>query len=1396
MLMPVKCFTIKYLLLFALAFLCDVYVGNCQEIQARYLGIEDGLSNNAVNAIFQDHDGFMWFGTYDGLNRYDGYGFRTYRNIIGDTSSIRSNNINCITEDAHHNIWVGGQKDISILNQLTNRFSSPSYVFSNGTQASALKDNATTILPFSENIILAGTQHNGLFVFDNNVFKGKQVPLIKNGKPEVNYYVVDIKHNKATNKTYVFIQNEGLFTYDLEKKKFTLINNTIGIANCITISKSGKLWLGNNTGLYYLNDTTNTFSTSVMSSTNQVVNICEDKKGVLWIATDGGGVWLFSRDKSKAYPLSEINESKKPLISSNAVYAIYEDKEERKWIGTLRGGINILESRPNAFRKVVYHSGKENNVIENFIFSFCEDDNKNIWIGTDGSGLRYWDKLTDTYQTFKRENGNSNAISSNFITSIVKDANNNIWIGTWSGGINRYDKNTHAFKHYTCFNPATNNTNNNVWMLLPDSHKRLWASTVRNGALYLYNTGKNSFEVFDDNLTELQSLAEDAEGNIWGGDYSSLIKIDTLHKKHVFYNIGFAVRCIYQDKKNNFWVGTQEGGLLLFNRKTGSFRRFTTAEGLPHNTVLRILEDNNGCLWMSTYNGISKFDPATNTFKNFSQADGLQSNQFSFNGALKLSSGDMLFGGIKGFNIFDPDSISLNKKVPKLFLTGIKIDNNAVEYTPSYIKERALEKIKKIEIPYNKASLSLDFLGLDYSDAAGINYAYNLYGWDKNWNFVNHTRSANYSRLYEGNYVFKVKSSNSDGSWGSEQDLLYITVLPPWYRTWWAYALYILCAIAVIYVYTYYKQRQAKLQYEVQLAHLETQKEKELNEKKIAFFTNVSHEFRTPLSLIINPIKDLLKKNSNGHENDGLKVVYRNAQRLLRLVDQLLLFKKADAETDKLHFVNIQFNNLCHEVYSCFTEQARSKKINYVFKCDNSLQHLLIRADREKLEISIFNILSNAFKYTPENGEVIFHAEDAGAQIKINISDSGAGIPEKEGGKLFERFYQAKEHDSKVGFGIGLYLVKNFVEAHNGKVSYSSKVGHGTTFTIWLNKEHIVARNETPINKPDIQPVASLVDGETTVEKSITEKHAEAENGVMPEVSEILQELNEPVIEEEAEQFSPGISEKITTDKQTLLVIDDDDEIRNYLVSLFSDQYKIYQANNAKDGISLARKQLPDLIISDVVMKGLNGLDLCNTLKQDNTVSHIPIILLTGSSSDEMQLKGMESGADDYIKKPFDKDILVARVNAILKRRNVLQNYFYNEVTLGNNTFKVSEEYREFLERCMKIIEEHLDHDDFSIKMLAGEIGMSHSNLYKKIKAVSGQSVNGFIRFIRLKKAAEILINTENNVNETAIMVGFNDIKYFRAHFVKLFGITPSEYIRKFRKSFQQKQTLDDKVRK
>jgi len=1323
----------------------------------KYLGIENGLSNNAVVNIYQDNKGFMWFGTYDGLNRYDGYRFKIYRNKIGDSTSLIDNGIWTIEQDGTHRLWIGGRKGVCVLNPINDKFSVVNYIPAGAAKAEKLGGNIHVIRSDKANIILIGTESNGLVVFGPGGRTGRQIVLHNGAEKLSDYEVMGIDFDASKQSAWVFVQNKGLCRYDVRSKTLTLVNNSITRCNSLKTDNQGAVWLAAANGLFQYNPHTNTFSSSYMEENLKVVNLCIDSNGVLWIGTDGNGVFLLHAGESKASAFT-FPDDKHPL-SSNVIYSIYEDKDGRKWIGTLRGGVNIIEPKRAPFQLYSFNNNHSHSPTNNFIFSFCEDKDGYFWIGTDGGGLKYWNRETNTCKDYTYDPLNSKGISSNFITTILKDKQEDVWFSTWFGGINRFNKSSSTFEHFTCFNPYTKAEENNVWVLYEDAQKTLWASTTNNGTLYTFNRAANRFEVFDKNISNVQCLAEDSKGNFWGGNYSSLIKIDRNSKQHKVYNIGYTVRAIHEDKQGNYWLGTDAGGLLLFDVRTGHFTRFSEADGLPNNSILRILEDNSGKLWLCTYNGLSRFDPVKRTCRNFSQSDGLQSNQFTYNAAMKLRTGEMMVGGIKGFNIFYPDSVYEQANTPSVLLTGIKVVNTPIEQDTAYVAGRTMEDVTVLRIPYGKASVALDFVALEYTSPDKISYAYYLEGWDKGWNYVGEARTANYTRLQEGDYIFKIKATNTDGTWGNEASTVRIIILPPWYRTWWAYMLYITVLAAAIYFYIQYKTRQERLKYEIKIAHLENEKEKELNERKLSFFTNVSHELRTPLTLIINPLKEFIQKKEEQIRHTDLNVVYRNSRRLLSLVDQLLLFRKADAGGDQLKIARINIVELCNEVYLCFSQQAKAKHIRYEFV--NSETESYIYADYEKIEIALFNLLSNAFKFTPEGGAITFELKNQETEVLISIHDTGCGIDEKAGAGVFEKFKRANGSPERLqtGFGIGLYLVKHFIEGHKGAVTYESRLNEGTTFFIRLKK------------------------GSGHLPESWFVGDAASKSAILEELNTETGPQGQEEDQEDWIKREPA-AEELVTGKWSILLVDDNQEIRKYLQQIFGDKYIIYEADNGNSGFAMVNKCMPDLVISDLHMDGMDGMELCSRIRKTDHLSHIPVILLTSSSSPDVQIKGIEGGADDYITKPFEKDLLLAKVDHILKTRNQLRQYFLDQITLKNSGIRVPAEYQDFLKRCISIVEENLDNEEFSIKAFTQAIGMSHSSLYKKVKAVSGQTINSFIRSIRLRKAAVLMLKENYTINQAAMQVGIGDIKYFREQFVKLFGMNPSDYIKKYRHSF------------
>lgn len=1342
------------------------------EMALARLSIAQGLSNNSVRCIFQDHRGFIWLGTYDGLNRYDGYNFKVFRNKLNDSTSLPHNYIYAIHEDSNNDLWIGTGQGLTRFNSISNTFI-PAYMSRYPSkQLQKITANVNRMASDSAGNLYVATNGWGFLVKSKTEKVAAQIPVHLEGVSETGYNVQAVTvDNKG--KVWLFIRDAGLCLYDPGKQSIRRIDKTIKSAHHITTDKQGHVWVATSHGLYeYAADGSSILKHYTEKegelSSNRVVYLSIDPQDNLWIGSEGGGISILPAGKGRMqYLLPGENPNN---LSSESAYAIHADRENRIWIGTIKGGINIVDWQKSRFQTYTHDPLSPNSLVNNFVSSFFEDKAKNIWIGTDGGGLSIWDRAEKKFRNFRYEPRKARTISHNSVTSIVQDQEGDIWLATFGGGINRYNQRSEQFEHYPCINEVTGTENKNAWLVYEDKEKDIWATTFGVGKVYLFNRKQNRFEVFDQELDDLIALTEDRAGNLWGGNSYQLIKIDKKNKKHVTYEFGKPIRSIYEDDKKRFWVGTEGGGLILFDRaKAEIISRYSDADGLCNNSVLNILEDDKGHLWLSTFNGLSRFDPDSAVFKNFYQSDGLQSNQFSYNAALKLSSGELLFGGIGGFNLFNPANILPRNYMPPVFFTDIRVNNKGLADINNYITPTDAGNIRQLEIPYNEAVLSFTFTALEYTSSEKIKYAYFLEGWDKDWNYTGNIRTINYNNIREGNYTLRIKSTNAEGVWNKEETSLAIIVLPPWYRTVWAYLAYLFAAGGLVYLYYRYKSRQAELKYEIKLAHLNSEKEKEINEKRQTFFTNVSHEFRTPLTLIINPIRDILRKNNPAlqEEHAELNIVYRNARRLLSLVDQLLLFRKAEDEADQLRIGRLNLYSLCEEVYLCFAQQAKAKHIQYLYECEN--RELEIYADREKMEIVFYNLLSNALKYTPEGGRIVLRLTETDKTIEASVADNGVGMPEEAQQRLFEKFYQVKDKNSpaRPGFGIGLYLVKHSVETHKGQISFESSPGHGTSFHITLlkGKEHFADRDI----QEDITPEAVI----------------------LPELAEEEPAPAVPEISKEA----AGLGSMIT-DQPSLLVIDDNESMRSYVASIFKQQFIVHEAANAEDGLLLAKKYLPDIIISDVVMGQMSGIELCKTVKNTPSLNHIPVILLTGSNSTDSKLKGVEGGADDYITKPFEKDLLQARVSSLLKSKENLQRYFYNEITHQENSLKISAEYKEFLERCIQIVEENIDNEDFNIQQFATAIGMSHSKLYKKIKAVSGQTANAFIRYIRLRKAAELFINTNYNVNETAFYVGIKDVKYFREQFHKTFGLNPSEYIEKYRKAFGKNYSLNEKATK
>lgn len=1359
-------FFFRRLLFFLLTMTLYTGIVNGQEQPViKRLGISNGLSNNSVRCIYQDKRGFIWLATYDGLNRYDGREFKVFRNKIGDSTSLPHNYIYTLFEDADQQFWVGTGRGLAIFNHSLQRFAPVYFYRYTSTVAEKVEISVNSIQGDASGNMYIGTSGWGLLNRKSGEKICRTIPLVNGTTLTADYNVSGIVVEGAS--VWVFVGGQGLAVFDATTQSLRIVNPEIRFANCLFADTTGEIWVGAESGLYQFSTVQKKYTLHLSDKAGQlndhnVTSIGADGHQQLWIGTDRGGISVYNRETRQFRYIESGDGSDK--LSSETVSSILKDKESRIWIGTIKGGCNIIDVQKGRFTSISRQPFSKNTLPVSTVYSFCEDRDRDLFIGTDGGGLSVWNRVTNRFTNYNHQPGDPGSLSHNSVTRILQDHTGVIWVATYGGGISLFNKATGRFVPVPFIDERSGYEIKNISLLYEDRQQNIWASAFNDGNFYLYDRQLNKFLLFDPGLTNLISMLEDRKGNLWVGNSSLLVKIDRVQKKHISYSIGRPVRSIFEDKAGRFWLGTEGGGLLLFDRDKGQLiERFSDADGLCNNGVLNILEDSAGHLWMSTFYGLSQFDFSSRVFKNYYQSDGLQSNQFSYRAAAQLSNGELVFGGINGFSVFKPEQIVPRSYMPQVYLTNILVYGKPVAEVSGFLQPVTNDGISKLVVPYDQAVFNFSFTALEYTSPEKIKYGYFLEGWDKNWNYSGNINNINYNNLAEGSYTLHLKSTNVNGEWNEQETLLKLVILPPWYRSWWAYLIYMTGAGFLIWLYLRYRSTQAHLKYKMKLTELNAEKEKEINEKRQSFFTNITHEFRTPLTLIINPLKDLVNGKQKAESGD-IELVYRNARRLLSLVDQLLLFRKTESETGKLQVTKLDTRQMGEETFSFFIQQARSKGIRYTYECPDQLP--AVYGDREKLQIVFYNLLSNALKYTPADGQVSFRIWEEGDRVLAEVADSGPGIPPETGSRLFEKFYQVnkKEAKAKAGFGIGLYLVKQLVDEHKGEIWYDSTPGKGTRFFMAL--------------KTGYQHFGDIPVGETS---------GESEHELLDEI--IAGGEPVPVLKWQTDGL-----ESVVSEKHSILITDDNPQMRSYLAQVFKDDFIVYEAGSGEEAIKMAAELMPDIIISDVVMENGSGIEFCKMVKDTASLSHIPFVLITGSFSQESKLKGIESGADDYITKPFEKDMLVARVQSLIKKQQNLQKYFYNEITHQQNTLNISGEYKEFLESCIAAVERNLDKDDFNIQVLAQDMGMSHSKLYKKIKTISGQSANAFIRYIRLRKAAELFINSDYNINETAFYVGIKDIKYFREQFTRTFGMKPSEYIEKYRRIHSRNFKLNEKL--
>ncbi len=1341
-----------------------------QNHSVEFLPISAELSQNTVTDILQDKNGFIWIGTHNGLNKYDGARMVTYDFDEQDSTSLSSGYIQVIFEDSKQTLWVGTKGGgLCKYNEDSNSFD----CFISKNLAAYLKfSNVLAICEDKDKVLWIGTENQGLISYNQET--GKIAWYGKNAKGNYRIPSNEITSIIEDDELNLWVANstEGLHLLDRETEKFINFRHIPKDSLSISSNKvsdlikgtSGKVWIVTRQGLDWVDkndDGKYIFHHQKIGEekSNVIISVLEDKKANLWVGVENEGLYRIdlANHKTEWFTYSATEEF---CLQSNSIWSLYEDNTGIIWVGTYNKGIYKADTGTEKFLKFAHDLNSKYTLNNNTVTSFAQDNTGNVWIGTDGGGLNYWNVSKNSFVKFTTES-TAQPLKGNAVLSLLIDSKNNLWIGTWGNGVSLKRKGSNYFEPFL-LNHSRNDVigKENIYSIVEDRAGIIWFGSFGSG-LYRYNPLNNQIKGYNDTEDSptgissnfITSLLQASDENLWVGTVKGLNKVSiandkTRVKQYLQTEMGanlqggnLIVNTIFEDSRRSLWVGTHKG-LFVLDVQEEAFFKIGKKQGLPNENIKSIEEDSLHNLWISTNKGISKYSIATGAIENFTTADGLQAMEFFRGASLKLRNGTLLFGGVEGFNIFSPKGIKKNKFEPTVYLIDFKLSNHSVKPGPQSVLKKVIQSTKKITLPYNQNTFSFEFGMISFMQNSKNKFAYKLDGYDKDWQKIGSAREAFFTNIPPGNYTFRVKATNNDGVWSKHQVSLNIVIIPPWYATHLAYVIYAVLFIMLLALGYRTIINRERLKAALQVEHIELVKMQELDEMKSNFFANISHEFRTPLTLILGPLKSMFSSKKEKH----IAMMIRNGESLLKLIDQLLELSKLESGGMPLEAEMDNVVEFLEPIVQSFLPLAIEKNITFIITMPPA--KILLYFDKEKLEKVVTNLLSNAFKYTPESGKVTFKIKELEKKIVLSVEDEGIGIPENEKNLVFNRYYRVRDAKEKKrkGTGIGLSLSKELVELHKGRIELESVEGQGTVFRVFLKK------GKQHLNPNDI----SEVSGEYTFQQQAL---------FVAEKEGINKELNDM---EEAQEYQ-------------ILIIEDNDDIRNYICEVLGYSYNLLEADNGSDGIKMALEQIPDLIISDIMMPGTDGFEVCKKVKEDIKTSHIPVILLTAKAKNKSKLEGFEQGADYYITKPFDPELLRLRVRNALHTRNQFRAKVLNKKTLQIDAgqVKISSRDKAFISQVIEIVEKNMNNSNFSVDELGRELRLSRTQLYRKIKGLLGQSVNELVRSIRLKKAAQLLKNSQMSIAEITYEVGFNDLQYFRDCFKKQFGVTPSEFIDK-----------------
>lgn len=1344
----------------------------------RFRLVDSETSKSGIYTIAQDQFGVMWMGTNGGgLYKYDGINYVSYEQDSKRSNSINSNLIYTIYVDSKNRLWVGTDEGLCLYNRNLDTFENIDLRKQNQKETVI---SVKSIIEDRNGNIFLGTFNNGLLKLN---VKSRAITSIKLDTPNTVNYLINslVKDKKGT----IYLgTNSGLKVIDPVKNEVKKViiekDNTLLSGNIISMFFDHKqnLWIGNGfKGLVKANlYAKEKQAVSYPITKKRIMSILAADAETILCATENDGLIVVDNQGNvqKKYVNSKYNNRS---LGSNSVWSLFLDKENRIWLGYYNKGLGVFDRINSKVRGIESLPGNPQSLQTNCVTGIAKDHEGQLWISMEGGGVDVYNPETKNFKHItKTDDRFYSGLTNDNITKVLIDKNQNIWLSSWNEGIFFLKKGSRNFINYNTKN-TPDLASDNIMSITEDSRGVIWIGTFSKG-LHYYTPSDGRFHHCNQKIfyanglvnLDIRKVMVDTDDAVWIGSTTGLYKVSTkdfvsfsvtslrdkMSKKLKNHKSIHTINTLYQSKNKEIWIGTDGAGLFSYNKKTDDLKWYINFNGLHEKSISSIIESNDGHIWLSGKKGISSLDLKNKTTVNYSTYDGLLGNDFNNNSVLKDENGILYFGGYEGLNYFNPANLVRSNKQLPIYFTDLKLFNKSVgplEKNSPLIK--VISQTQKIILRHDQSVFTIDFIGINYSFPARNEFAYYLEGFEDSWNYVGSKRSATYTNLAPGKYVFKVKASEKNGVWSQKPLELKIEILPPWWKTSFAYLFYSLLLLAAIYFGNQYYQNRFKQQQLIQFEKKKAAQIEKLNDKKLQFFTNISHEFRTPLTLILNPLADIIRNNSTELSTgvlNKLQTIQKSSDRLSRLINELMDFNQLQFNKMPLKVQQLEVVAFTKEIVSYFEEEALSRGIELQFESDKKT--LRDWVDPKMFEKIIFNVISNAFKVTPDNGKIkvklvyneefmnflLIRPDYSGASFSIIVEDTGAGLDKKDIKRIFDRFYQVNNLNKAYygSTGIGLEVVRGFVQLHKGIIEVESVLGVGTTFKLLF-----------PVGK-DFFNENEILQDEFKKEKKISFT---------------------PIIEKEAVQ--PTEDQEKQDRVYTILIVEDNAELRNYLKNELKKEYKVLTAENGQIGLEIALQKLPDLILTDVIMPVMNGLELCKNIKTDLKTSHIPLMMLSAKALIKDKLEGIDSGADMYLSKPFDMDILRSSLVQLLKSRQIMFNKFYNGITPKAKE-KTTTLDNEFIKNVLNYINENINEYELSVEVLASKVFLSRSQLYRKIKTLTGVSVNEFIRNVRLEKAKELIELGNDNITEISIKVGFSSPSYFTKCYKEKYGHLPT----------------------